>query len=93
MTKIINVIILNANVLPQDRPLLFGLEDVWEMPVGTTFADILVKAGIFKSKSDAKRNGWDKPIPDGWSEFTVGKLKHQISIWNPFFWEDPGDET
>lgn len=36
--------------------------------------------GIFKSSSQAKKNGWDKPIPNGWSDFKVGKKKTRICI-------------
>jgi hypothetical protein len=46
-------------------------------------ADILVMAEIYPSKSRAKKDGWDKPIPLGWSEQEIGKLKTKIYIWNP----------
>lgn len=84
----VNVIICNGNECETDREILFPGEEVWFMPKGTTFADILSKAGIFKSKSDAKRNGWDKPIPDGFNEFFIGKLKNWVCIFNPIEFKD-----
>jgi len=50
-----------------------------------TLAHLLARIGKFKSVGDAKRNGWDKPIPSGWVEFTVGKGMNRIDvfIWNP----------
>lgn len=45
-------------------------------------AHLVAKAGAFKSGGDARRNGWDKPIPPGFSEFTVGKRKIQVTILN-----------
>jgi hypothetical protein len=44
--------------------------------------DILVQCKIFASKGQAKKNGWanKSEIPQGFSEFTVGKLKRRIAI-------------
>lgn len=84
-----NIIINNGNTLVTDAALLFGKVDSEEhepvevMEVGTTFADLLVKFGIFPSKGQARKSGWDKPIPDGWTEIQVGKMKHKFFIWNP----------
>jgi hypothetical protein len=38
-----------------------------------SMAHVMFKAGLFKSVSDAKRNGWNKPVEKG--KFKVGK-KH-----------------
>lgn len=50
-----------------------------------TMAHLLARLGKFASVGEAKRNGWDKPIPQGWSEFTIGKAakRWDIWIWNP----------
>lgn len=50
-----------------------------------TMAHLLARLGKFQSVGDAKRNGWDKPIPMGWSEITIGKAakRWDIFIWNP----------
>ena len=45
-------------------------------------AHIMCWAGAFPSVSQARKNGWDKPIPFGFSEFKVGKRKRCIFILN-----------
>lgn len=47
--------------------------------------DILVGIGVFKSKSEARKNwrGSEQAIPPGFNSFVVGKLKHKLFIWNP----------
>ena len=54
------------------------LEDHWIL------AHVMHVAGLFPSVSEARRNGWDKPIPPGFSEFTIGKLKKKVWILNDF---------
>lgn len=51
----------------------------------TSMAHLLAKIGKFSSIKDAKRNGWDRQIPVGWSEFTIGKGINRVDIfiWNP----------
>ena len=44
-----------------------------------TLAHLMFRAGIFTSISQAKKNGWDKPVPNGFSEFFIGKKK--FGIW------------
>ena len=41
-------------------------------------------AGLFPSVSAARKNGWNEPIPEGFSEFTVGKGKKKVFILNDF---------
>lgn len=57
---------------------------IWAEPKQTDMFDLLVRLGAFKSKSQARKN-WQhgKDIPNGWSEFFVGKKKRHLSIWNP----------
>lgn len=70
------------NTSESDKLLFFGeneeftiIEDNWLM------AHIMHKAGIFKSISQAKKAGWNIPIPDGFNEFIVGKKRNQIFIF------------
>jgi hypothetical protein len=42
-------------------------------------AHIVAEAGCFQSVSEARKNGWNKPIPTGLTNFVVGKKK--IKIW------------
>ncbi len=62
---------------PTDGPFIV-FNDKW------TMADIVVAAGIFPSKSQAKKNGWDKPIEKGWSQFVLTKRKIKVFILNYF---------
>ena len=59
-----------------DAPNCFHIEDNWIM------AHVMHVAGIFPSVGIARKNGWNKPIPEGFSEFTVGKTKKKIWILN-----------
>ena len=52
------------------------IEDHWIM------AHVMHMAGVFPSVGIARKNGWNKPIPDGFSEFTVGKAKKKVWILN-----------
>lgn len=78
---------ISPNTLNSDLELFFTAEDVqiddfsiikphWIM------AHIMVEAGIFKSVSQARKNGWNKPIPDGFWMKNVGKNKTLITILN-----------
>jgi hypothetical protein len=83
----INFIIDNGLNEPDDTRL-FGLTPAIHLPDTATMFDILATAGIFSSKSEARKN-WRGvvEIPKGFSQFEVGKLKHQITILNPHVWE------
>ena len=75
--------------LPEtDRELFFGPLEIGEyfhrFDKSWLMAHVMYKAGIFISISQARKNGWDKPIPKGFSEYIIGKLKHKITILN--FW-------
>ena len=60
----------------EDAPNCFNIEDNWLM------AHVMHLANIFPSVSSARKQGWNKPIPGGFSEFTVGKNKTKIWILN-----------
>lgn len=47
-------------------------------------AHLLARSKIFKSVSEAKKNGWDKPIPIGFTHLVVTKKKFKIFILNKF---------
>jgi hypothetical protein len=53
-----------------------------EIQPGWRLSHIMHTAGLFNSVGDAKRNGWDRPIPAGFSMFTVGKRRRQVAILN-----------
>lgn len=49
-----------------------------------TLAHIMHRAGIFPSVGQARKNGWNKEIPIGFSEFKVGKKQTEIFVLNWF---------
>lgn len=58
---------------PEDGPFV-TIAETW------TMAHIMHAAGIFPSVGQARRNGWDRPVPTGFSEFTVTKRRMKIFI-------------
>lgn len=63
--------------LSNDDGPFVSLQDGW------TLAHVMHYAGLFASVGEAKKNGWSKPVPDGYSEFIVGKRKFKVFIWKP----------
>lgn len=76
----LNFIVDNGFQLPTDAKL-FGIEPAIIIDHKATMFDVLAYAGVFSSKTEARKN-WKGPveIPLGFSEFTIGKLKHKITI-------------
>lgn len=60
---------------PLDWPRKVSLS---KLPARATMAHALVAAGFFQSISQARKNGWDKPISRGIS--IVDKQQHRIEI-------------
>jgi len=78
---------LSKNVSLKEKELFFGPIDLkneswFEIEEKDIMANILFKIGIFPSITQARKNGWNKPIPNGFSEFKVGKNKRMITILN-----------
>ena len=87
----LNIIVDNGNVKEEDRAALFPNNEMvhvlrkghpWLSKTG--MLDILITMGCFKSKSQARKN-WKGPhnIPEGWSEFFIGKKRRHLCIFNP----------
>ncbi len=51
-------------------------------PEWVTLAHLMHHAKLFNSVGDARRNGWNKPIPKGFSKFVVGKKKMSVFVLN-----------
>lgn len=49
-----------------------------EFPSQSMLAHVMVKAKLFETVSDARRNGWGKPIQTG--EWIVGKLRYRVKV-------------
>ncbi len=47
-------------------------------PNETTLAHVMAKAGMFKSTSEARKNGWDRPVEPG--DFPFKKKQVTITI-------------
>lgn len=80
-------IFISENAQMKDVDLFFQSN----IPIDITFqffkttdilAHLIYKTGFFSSVSQAKKNGWNKPIPLGFSSYILGKKKIQILIWN-----------
>lgn len=52
--------------------------DSTELPEGALMAHVMAAAGIFPSISQARKNGWDKPLTKGL--FTVTKKRIRIEV-------------
>ena len=49
-----------------------------------TLAHIAVEMGLFPSVGQARKNGWNNPIPEGYTERrNIGKMKKCMFIHNP----------
>ena len=74
-----------ASSLESDKNLFFGPiepEDVFTLIQNDwTMANIMFTAGIFPSVTQARKNGFNKPIPDGFSDMRVGKTKLRVVIF------------
>jgi hypothetical protein len=61
-------------------------ERVQIVPSTFDMFDILVDTGLFRSKSEARKN-WKRTgqdVPVGFTDLErIGKLKNRITIWNP----------
>ena len=69
----------DLEMLGFDENPLTLIEDHW------TMAHIMHSAGIFSSVGQARKNGWNMPIPTGFWQKRVGKKKTLVSIFNKTF--------
>jgi len=73
-------IVIGDFVTEKDIELMFSGEIVCKMPENIRFPVVMRLCGVFKSNNEARRNGWDKDIPEGFSEWVVGKKAIRITI-------------
>ncbi len=74
-----------TKISDQDKELFFGpiapddifiiIEDHWSM------ANVLHASGNFPSISQARKNGWNKPIPDGFTILTIGQKQKKKNLF------------
>jgi hypothetical protein len=73
----------DPSVNDNDVICVFGDTDI--------MAHIMWRSGIFKSIGEARKNGWNKPIPPGFTDLTVTKHKVRICIMNKFEGYNPDE--
>lgn len=80
---------IHENMPESDKSLFFG-DDEKDFIVFSDLDDmssLVTKAGSFSSRGQAKKNGWNKPVPAGFSTFKIGKKF--IWILNTFLFTFP----
>ena len=81
---------IHQDVSPEMKEAIMGPFEESDGPViefddsFTIMAHILHKSGIFRSVTEARKNGWDKPIEPGYTHLQIGKKKLNIYILNKF---------
>ena len=87
----VNVVVKNKAYDKELLPILFGdankiiSEPILEVSDKDTMYDIVVKAGLYPSKSEARRK-WitGKEVPPGFHDYqNIGKLHNRLTLWNP----------
>jgi len=77
-----NIVI--GSISEEDKELFFGpifdFDKFKEFDEEIRFPQLLRELGLFKSSSEARKNGWNKDIPEGWFEATIGKKKNKLYI-------------
>lgn len=78
-----NFIVNKEGFVGDEQALFFDNEPIEFVPNTWTMIDLLVHVGLFPSKGQARKN-WkqETEIPEGFSQFVVGKLKNKITILN-----------
>lgn len=90
----VNIVVENEHLQEGDIELFFGPIQPFDttilVPEGTSWAHVLAKIGCFPSVSQARKNGWNKPIQPGWTDrFKVGKAARKFFwVLNPLKSED-----
>lgn len=75
---------ISKNISEEDKELFFGPLEGEEFTViewNWTMANILHAAGIFPSVTQARKNGEDDPIPQGFTILKRGKKKNRKEIF------------
>jgi hypothetical protein len=71
-TKVEDIDLFLGPLEPDKDGPIITFDEHWSM------ANVMHAAGIFKSVGEARRNGWGKPIPDGFQHLIVTKRKINI---------------
>jgi hypothetical protein len=80
----VNFVIVNRHWDPSLEEPLFG-EPVQRLEATVDIYDVLVAAGVFSSRSQARKN-WKQTgpeVPEGFSMWCVGKTRKLVTLWLP----------
>ncbi len=73
---------IHSSLPETDRELFFGPLDTGEQFLvfdqDHSMANMAVMIGAFPSTSQARKNGWARPVPPGFSEHKIGKRRFWI---------------
>lgn len=80
-----NYLIDNGNLRGDESAVFFDGEPCTILPASTTMPDILVLAGVFPSKGQARKDpNWPNAVPMGWTDYQgIGRSKKRITILKP----------
>lgn len=82
-----NATFVHEGASEQDMELFLGplapgeIETFKRFDANAAMADIMVAAGKFPSKGQARKNGFPGPIPHGYSHHVVGSGKNRMEVW------------
>lgn len=75
--------VLIGNWEESDKDLFFGpltAADQFVEREDSSVAKLLLDLGLFSSVGQAKKAGWNIPIPDGFSDWAIGKKRTRVTI-------------
>ena len=81
--------VINVHATSEDIDCLFGdldgrVEEVKVIPSDCLdWADVAVYCGFFPSKGQARKNGWEGPVPRGFGQRKFGKQGKCVWYFNP----------
>lgn len=83
-----NVNFVHEGLTGTDLDAMFGPFEEDELFIrfndtNTQLASLMVKAGLFKSIGEARRNGWGGCVPEGLNCVRFGKRKLPIWMYKP----------
>ncbi len=82
--------LIGKGIQDSDKELFFGpliKDDSFTLlQEDAKWVDLLFNLGLFQSKGQVRKasNKWLEPIPDGWTDIVVGKLRTRICILKIF---------
>ena len=85
MSQEFNILIGDGIQEELDKKLFFGPLEEWDkfmkIEFNFRFPQLMRQLGIFPSTSQAMKQGWDKDIPNGYSEWKIGSGKNLKRIY------------